>query len=199
MFLKMTLNSLLKSQRLASELKKFKTSDVFDIVVYGSIVKGKENVNDIDIAVILNKKTSLDQKLKLAEALKTKLDFIGKEVDVKVIDISDLLDPNFIARQAILAEGYSLINKKFLHELFGFSVRILFKYSLSKLTYSKKKMFYYALKGRRGQKGLLKLRNGKQISDCVIEVPVEHSEEFRNLFEQQNIEFETKNIVSYVI
>jgi predicted nucleotidyltransferase len=195
----MILNSLLKSRRLTSELKKFKSDVIFDIVIYGSVIKGKEKINDIDIAVILSQKTSLNQKLKLAEELKGKLEFLDIETDIKVIDITDLLDPAFIARQAILAEGFSLLNKKFLHEYFGFSVSILFTYSLSDLTYSEKKMFYYALKGRRGQKGLLELKNSKQISNCAIEVPIIHSEEFRNLFMEHNISFKTKNILSYVI
>jgi len=193
----MILKDLLKSARLKSELKKFKSEDVFDIVVYGSIIKGKEKVNDIDIALILKKKKKLNKKLKLAESFKRKLDFLKADVDVKVIDIIDLLDPTFIARQPIIAEGFSLIKKKFLHELFGFSASVLFTYSLNKLTYSKKKMLYYALKGRRNQKGLLELRKGKQISNCVIEVPLEHSQEFKNLFNQHNIEFKTKNILIY--
>lgn len=195
----MILSNLLKSQRLASELKKFKSDDIFDIVLYGSIAKGKEKANDIDIAVILAKKTNLNQKLKLAEALKRRLDFLEAEIDVKVIDISDLSDPTFLARQAIVAEGFSLINKKYLHELFGFSVSVLFVYSLSNLTYPQKKMFYYALKGRRGQKGLLELRNGKQTSNCVIEVPLKYSEEFRDLFKENHMTFKTKNVLIYLI
>ena len=60
-------------------------------------------------------------------------------------------------------------------------------------------MFYYTLKGRRGQKGLLKLKNGKQISNCVIEVLLEHSEEFKNLFQEHNIDFKIKNVLNYNI
>lgn len=195
----MILNNLLKSQKLISEIKKFKTKDVFDIVIYGSVVKGKEKANDIDVAVILNKKTDLNQKLKLAEALKSRLDFLEFEVDVKVIDITDFLDPTFIARQSILSEGVSLIHKKYLHELFGFSVTTLFTYSLRGLKYSNKKMFYYALKGRRDQKGILELKNGKQISNCAIEVPIKHTEEFKNVFKKHNIEFKTRNLHDYVI
>ena len=172
---------------------------VFDIVLYGSMARGKEEANDIDIAIILSKKQDLSQKLELAELLKRKLDFLKMEVDVKAVDITDLLDPTFVARQAIIAEGFSLLNKQYLHELFGFSVSVLFTYSLSSLTYSQKKMFYYALKGRRGQKGLLRLRNGKQISNCAIQIPLKCTEEFKNLFQKHNIKFQTKHILSYII
>ncbi len=195
----MTLNNLLKSRRLISELKRFSPKEIFDIVVYGSAVKGKEKINDIDIAVILNRNTELNKKLNLAESLKRKLDFLEYEADIKVIDLNDLLDSAFIARQAIVAEGFSLLHKKFLHELFGFSLSNLFEYSLENLAYSKKKMLYYALKGRRGQKGLLELKKGKQISNCVIQVPLEHSEEFADMFQKHGINFKAKKIVDYLI
>lgn len=195
----MNSRDLLKSRKLLSEIRKYRSQDVFDIVVYGSIIRGKEKSNDIDIAVILNKEKSLDHKLTLAQQLRKSINFLGKEVDVKVLDIKDFLDPSFIARQAILAEGFSLLHKKFLHELFGFSISVLFTYSLSRLSYSKKKMFYYALKGRRGQKGLLEERGGKQISDCAIEVPLQHLEEFQTVLHMHDISFKLKYILTYKI
>ena len=195
----MMLKNLSNLPKLKSELKKFNNKDIFDIVIYGSAIKGKEKINDIDIAVILKKETALNKKLEAAESLKRKLDFLETETDVKVIDLKDMLDPFFMARQAILAEGYSLINNKFLHELFGFSLAVLFSYSLSNLSYANKKMFYYALKGRRGQKGLLELRKGNQLSNCVIKIPLEHSEEFKNLFNGHKIEFKTEYILDYML
>ena len=50
-------------------------------------------------------------------------------------------------------------------------------------------MFYYSLKGRRGQKGLLELNDSEQISDCLIKVPIIHIEEFVNLLKKHNIGF----------
>lgn len=182
---------LLKSQKLKSEIKNFKTESIFDIVAYGSVVRGKEKANDLDIAIILNKKEKLNEKLKMAAKLKDGLDFLEIDVDVKTIDILDLLDPTFIARQAILTEGYSLLNRKFLHESFGFNAFTIFTYDLQNLTESQKKMLYYALKGRRGQKGMLKLKGGEQLSNCMIKVPIQHSEEFKSLMKKLKFNYET--------
>lgn len=191
------LKNLLKSQKLISKIKKFKTKDIFDILVYGSIVRGKEKINDIDIAIVLNEKESVNEKLELAEKLKSQLDFLDINVDVKAIDLSDLEDSSFIARQAILAEGYSLIDEKFLNEKFGFKAFVIFNYSLKGLTYSEKKMFYYALKGRRNQKGLLELKGAEMLGDCIIKVLLVDSEEFNELFKRKNIKCKIEKIIEY--
>jgi predicted nucleotidyltransferase len=170
---------------------------MFDILVYGSIVRGKDKVNDIDIVIIFNKKGSVNEKLELAEKLKSQLDFLDINVDVKAVDISDFDDNSFIARQAILAEGYSLIDGKFLHERFGFKAFAIFDYSLGNLNYSQKKMFYYALKGRRGQKGLLELKGAEMLGNCIIKVPLVNSEEFKELFKRRNIEYKMEKSITY--
>lgn len=193
----MILKDLLKSHKLKSEIEKLKTSDMFDIVVYGSVVKGKEKANDIDIAIILNKTEKLNEKLILAEKAKESLNFLEMEVDVKVVDITDLMDSSFIARQAILSEGYSLLNNKFLHESFGFEAFAIFKYEIENLNLSQKKMFYYALKGRRDQKGFLEMNKGEQLSNCLIRIPIQHSEEFKSLLKLNNITFKQENTIGY--
>jgi len=191
------LKSLLKSQKLILKIKKFKTKEMHDILIYGSIVRGKDRVNDIDVVIVFNKKKSVNEKLELAEKLKSQLDFLDVNVDVKSVDISDFEDSSFIARQAILAEGYSLIDRKFLHEKFGFKAFVIFNYSLKNLNYSEKKMFYYALKGRRDQKGLLELKGAEMLSNCIIKVPLANSEEFRELFKRRNTEYKMEKIIEY--
>ena len=194
----MTSKNLLKLQKLTSKIKEFKAKTVFDIVLYGSYIRGKQGIGDVDIAVILNENSNLDYKLTLAESLKSELDFLPKEADIKVIDLNDLIDPSFIARQAILTEGYSILKKKYLHEIFGFSVSIVFKYDISKLNASKKKMFYYALKGRRDSKGLLYSLGAKQVSNCMVAVPIAHSEEFKELFNRNKVPYESSYALSFI-
>ncbi|MBU1004455.1 MAG: nucleotidyltransferase domain-containing protein [Nanoarchaeota archaeon] len=191
------LKNLLKTQKLISLIKEFKTKEIFDIVVYGSLVRGKDKPSDIDIAIVLNEEISVNEKLELAERVKNKLDLLGGNFDVKAIGLSDLYDEGFIARQAILAEGYSLIYEKFLHEKFGFKTSVIFKYKLDKLDYSHKKMFYYALNGRRKQKGLLELKGAKMMGDCVVKVPLIHSEEFKDMFKLNGIDYKIENSVEY--
>ncbi|MFO8015571.1 MAG: nucleotidyltransferase domain-containing protein [Candidatus Woesearchaeota archaeon] len=194
---KMILNRLLKSQELKSTIKAFKNRDVFDIVIYGSVVRGKEDANDIDIAIIMNRQTSAGEKLEISANLREKLEIPGMEIDVKAIDIKDLQDPAFIARQPILAEGYSLISEEFLHKIFGFRAYYAFAYSPKSLTYSQKKTLYYALKGRRGGKGLLQQKGGEQTGACRIRVPIQAAEEFKSIFEQHNAEYRTETEIVF--
>ncbi|MEA3515420.1 MAG: nucleotidyltransferase domain-containing protein [Nanoarchaeota archaeon] len=192
----MILKNLLQSPKLISIFRKFKNREIFDILVYGSIVRGKQRVNDIDIAVILRKKIPLDNKLKMAASLRNKLRFLNIELDVKVIDFADLQDIAFVARESIISEGYSILNKSFLHKLFGFNAYVIFYYKLDNLSPSKKKMFYYVLKGRRGEKGILE-EKGTQVGNCILKIKLQHSEEFKEILEYHNIEYSTEKILTY--
>lgn len=193
----MTLKELLKSFNLKYRAKKERMPLIFDIVVYGSLIRGKTEHNDVDIAVILKKKTALSHKLELASEFKEIMPDLNAALDVKVVDIKDLEDPGFLARSAILAEGFSLINKKFLHERFGFKAYVLFKYSLKRLSPSKKKMFYYALQGRRNQTGLLKIKGGHFAGKGMIEVPITSAEEFKDMMQINNVAYTYETILKY--
>lgn len=182
---------LLNSQTL-NLIKDFKKKriEIWDVVVYGSFARGKINARDVDVAIILSSKTTLNKKLELAQELKYSLNKILKfKIDVKSIDLSDLIDPLFIARKAILAEGFSLTKKKNLAEIFGFEQFYLFSYNLNGLSHSEKVMFQYALKGRRGEKGLLKITKSEQLGKGVIKAPLQHSEEFKSFFEKNKINY----------
>ena len=196
----MILKDLIKSAKLISISKQLikKNHEIWDMVVYGSLVKGKPKPNDIDIAIFLNSKQALNFKLELGQKIKSAFQKeIRLNLDVKVIDLSDLRDPNFLARESILGEGFSLINKKWLSEIFGFKSAYLFHYELKNLNLSQKKMFYYALKGRRGSKGILDRMGGEQLSDGLIKIPIEFSYEFIELLEGYKIRYKINKILTY--
>ena len=191
---------LLDSPELKSEIKKFlkEHKEIWDIAIYGSVIRGKTIIRDIDFAIIFYSKTKLDNKLSLAQKLKQTLSkIIPYEIDIKGIDFYDFFDNAFIARKAILAEGYLLSRKKYQAELFGFEAKYIFSYSLANLNHSKKIMFQYALKGRRGQKGLLEMKGCEQIGRGTISVPVWNSEEFREFLEKQNIKYKILKALIY--
>lgn len=167
---------------------KEKYPEIYDIVIFGSFVRGKLDARDLDLAILFYK-AKLADKLRLAQELKQKLKDSNYEIDVKGVDFNDLLDKDFIARQAIIAESYSLFKKKRLAELLGFSNYYLFAYSLKGLSQSKKIMFQYALKGRRGQKGIIETRNCRQIGRGAVMVPLENSEEFRDFLEKNRVNY----------
>jgi predicted nucleotidyltransferase len=168
-------------------LKLISSKDIFDIVLFGSASKS-DRYNDIDVAIILKVKKTLKEKLEISQQLRNLNP--DHELDVKVIEIDDLLDQNFIARQAILAEGISFQDNRYLHEKFGFKTYAYFNYDISKLTYSKKKTLYYALNGRT-TKGLFKEKNAVSISNTLIKVPLMHSSEFKDFFKLHGCEFKT--------
>ena len=78
----MMLNDLKKC--LESEKKDKK---IFDIVVYGSFVKGKAAPRDIDLAVIFTE-GSLRERLDSLQEVKQKLRKLNKEFDAKQIFLS---------------------------------------------------------------------------------------------------------------
>lgn len=196
----MTLKKLLNLPKLKSISKKFisKNKELFDIVIYGSVVRGKTKTRDVDLAIISAKERTVKEKLHLAQLLKMEIKkILPYEIDLKCIDLDDLLDQTFMARKGILAEGYSLLRNKPLAALFGFEAKSLFAYSLDGLTPSQKTTFQYIMKGRRGQKGLLFSREGEQLGKGVIIIPLKHSEEFKELFNKLKIKCKMHPIIFY--
>lgn len=190
-FSKVILKKLLNSQAL-NLIKSFKEKhlEIWDIAIFGSLIRGKIVPRDIDLIIILNKSTKLQYKLNLAQELKQSLKFFY-ETDVKTIDIKDIFDKNFLARQAIIAEGYLIIRNKFLSELFGFKSYYIFQYSLQNLKTSQKIMFQYALKGRKGrdQKGIVSLKKCEHLGKGIVKVPIESSEEFKEFLEKNKVNY----------
>lgn len=196
----MTLKKLLSLPKLSSTAKKFilKYKFIFDIVIYGSTVRGKTKIRDVDIAIICGKEVSVGEKLELAQVFKTQIKpLLLYEIDVKCVSLSDLTDQTFMARAGISAEGYSLLKKSFLSVQFGFEPRTVFIYSLAGLNNSKKTTFQYVMKGRRGQTGLLVSHNCKHLGSGAIAVPLIHTEEFKQLFERQKIKYKMYSTLFY--
>lgn len=196
----MTFGKLLNLPKLSLTAKIFalKYKSIFDIVIYGSTVKGKTKIRDVDIAIILGKEVSVGEKLELAQVFKTQIkSLLPYEIDVRCISFSDLTDQTFMARAGILAEGYSLLKKSLLPVKFGFEPKNIFIYSLAGLSNSKKTIFQYVMKGRRGKIGLIASRNCKHLGSGAIAVPLIHTEEFKQLFERQKIKYQIYSTLFY--
>ena len=187
----MILKDLLNSQKSIFKEFKRKNKEIFDIVIFGSLARGKEDIRDIDIAIILNELRQLSFKLKLAQSLRHALKFKNINLDVKTFDFKDFQDKSFLARQGIILEGFSITKNRFLSELFGFSSYSLFIYTLKGLSASKKRSFSYILKGRYSH-GLIKTNNIEQLGKGVIKVPIQHTEELIELFDYHKISYKIK-------
>lgn len=172
-----------------------KKNNIGDILVYGSYVRGKADAKDIDIAILLHDKLSANKKLLLCQQLRKS--FGMSSLDVKAVDINDFLDPGFLAREGILAEGRSLLKKDYLAQRFGFEAVAIVEYSLKHHFYSEQKMLYYALQGRTRGTGILAKLNGRLISNGVLEVPTKNYEEIKDLLNEHNAEHKTTFMLKY--
>ena len=94
-------------EKLKKYLKNERGKNIFDIVVFGSLVKGKSSPRDIDILVIFLQgalRERLDAIQEIKNKLKSKFDL---NIDIKQTLLKDLFSPEFLARTGILLEGYS--------------------------------------------------------------------------------------------
>lgn len=160
-------------------------SEIIDIFLFGSMEKGKAHPKDIDILIIFKKKKNLElsQQLRRNIAHSTSL-----TIEITSKTYEELFKPSFMAREAILTEGYSLINKIHFAEGLGYKRAILFIYQLKGKTSSERMRFYYSLYGRTTE-GMLKKLEAVKYTDTVILCPVYNLEKMREYLNSWNIEF----------
>lgn len=180
---------------LESSCKRFKkqNKEVFDIVIYGSSVKGKMDFNDIDLILIFDS-IPLKRRLEVAQNLKFILKKRIKDIDIRTMGIKDFLEDNFLARQGILIEGISLIKNKTLAELIGFKGFSIFTYNLKNLNHTQKTRFTYALSGRNSE-GVLKSSKGISLGRGAVQIPIENSGDFEDFLKKWEINYKIKNIL----
>lgn len=174
-----------------------KSNGIWDVIVYGSYARGKEEAGDIDIAIILPKITAAGIKLALCQQARKMLADKDYKIDAKTADIKDMQDSSFLAREGIIAEGYSLLKNKPLAAIFGFSAFTLVEYSLKKLSKGKQKTLYYALQGRKKGSGVLADYGGRILSKGVLEVPTAHYEKLKYLLDYYGADYKATPCLQY--
>ncbi|EHR79045.1 nucleotidyltransferase [Thermococcus litoralis DSM 5473] len=181
--------------RLMETAKKFKKTHkkVFDIVLYGSSVKGKGEPNDYDFMLILRKARE-DDRFDLAFEFKQRLLDLGfphDKLDVKALNLEDLFDPNYLASPGIIIEGFSLTKGKPIHELLNGESYALFVLDVSRLEGNEKTKFQFALKGRDGKGGIIKELSGRYLGPWVVLVPIEEAYRFKEFLDFWGVKFES--------
>ena len=188
----MLLESLKKTlESEAQKIYKKNKSQIIDIILFGSIIKGKEKPKDVDIIIIFKDKNNLDISYELRKSLEKNIK-IPIEVNSKIY--SELFETNFQAREAILVEGYSLLNKINLADGFGFKSMAMFMYKLINKTKSERMRFYYSLYGRNTE-GILKKLKAIKYTDTIILVPIENKETMKEYLNNWNIEFKETSLL----
>ena len=172
---------------LESESKKFylKNKDrILDVVLFGSLVRGKDKPKDIDILLIFKEKKDLEITHRLRKILEQKIKI---DVEVTSINYNKLFDTKLKIRESFLTEGYSLINKRGIAEGLGFANKVLFNYNLKGKSKSQRMRFYYSLYGRtHDQEGMLGMLFAKTFSETLILCPVESANELEEYFGSWN-------------
>jgi predicted nucleotidyltransferase len=181
-------NKLLKNTKFLSEVDRiFKKNreSIIDIILFGSSVKGKESPKDIDLLVLFNVKKDLD----LCYELRKNLEKIGLNPEIVAKSYKELFETSFKAREAILTEGFSLIEKKFISEGLGYFNAILFRYELKGFNKSDRMRFYYSLYGRGENEGMLKELKSNKFSDSILLCPVDNENRMKEYLESWKIKY----------
>ena len=178
---------ILTDMVLKKALKKLieKEKEVHDIVVFGSIVRGKEKPRDIDVLVIFKKNINKEIEYQVRKEIEKRYEAVS------IISKTEttLFDPAFDARESILFEGKSLLTGVTLGEHYGYASLGMFKYQFKDWTKLQKTKYYYALNGRDGKKGIAQELGCVKLSDGIILVPLYNIEEFRSFLESWKINF----------
>lgn len=184
------LSKLLKNTKFKSIISKYlKKPEVLDIILFGSVVTGKEKPRDLDVLILFKEKEDLETSYELMK----ELSILGiiKDIQVTTKTYSNLYSPNFKARAEILAKGHSLLYKMNLAKRAGYQNYIMFRYELKGLTQSKRMMFYYALNGRNKSKGIINKLNLIKLTNSVFLSPIESSYELSEFLESWALKFQS--------
>jgi predicted nucleotidyltransferase len=168
---------MLKKLKSLSEIKRelreyLESKEVYDVVIFGSYVKGKENPSDIDVAVISDK-------------------------DLKEIDgyhVSFLRPEDFFEKipslvTTLFKEGHSLKSGKSFSESYGFKNKCLFSYWLSDLSDSEKVKTVNFLRGCGKEKGAVEEQGGEWLANGIFICSIDKDYLFENFFMNRKIKF----------
>lgn len=179
------LEKLLKDIKLQKEIKKIFAGNegIIDIVLFGSVVRGKKYPQDIDLLLLFSRK--VDDAV--ASELETLLKATEYKIEITTVTYSDLFSESFLPRDTIF-DGISLISGKKISQGFGYKPFVIFKYSLRGFTNSQRVRFFYTLRGRYG-KGLLKEMGYRFGKDSFL-IFSEKAEEFKKFLESWKITYQ---------
>jgi hypothetical protein len=90
--------------------------------------------------------------------------------------------------------AYSVKSCCFLYETIGLTRMILLSYSLEGLLHSKKTVFGYALRGRDGKSGLLKIFNGKTVGRNSVIIPFSKMKEMLEFLAYWGVSYSTDEV-----
>ncbi len=172
-----------------NKLKKYLKDDKLDdIIIFGSFVKGKSKVNDVDICLVF--KEYDDQ---LIEKILKGLEKDNIEVHITKTKYSDIFeDPGLWS--TLIHEGFSIKKNKELSKILSFNPFFGFEYELTSLDKIQKQSFSHALFGTGGRLNFLEGIDGLRLGKNFIIVPVYQSEKIRDFFDTWKIIYKVRRV-----
>jgi|SRR3989344_2179824 len=171
------------SKNIISKIKyiyKENEKEILDVVLFGSITKGKENPKDIDILIIYKEKENIELNNKIKSLTNT---------SITSTTYQKLFNQTFLAREGYLLNGISLINNMKISDSLGFSSKIIFRYELKGFNKSNRMRFYYAMYGRDYKSGIIKDLNANKFSDSIIIVSSDKEYKIKEFLDLWKIEY----------
>lgn len=181
----MGLKKHLKLQNLKKNLKniyKKNKEKLFDIVLFGSVVKGKEFIGDVDIAVIF--KDEIDRGILKA------VESIREDIHIAYLKLDELYSQGLWV--TLIREGYSLSKNKFLKDLMNLKSFGLFTYNLKNV--KNKSRFSQVLRGYKSE-SILKKVGGEVLKPGVVIVPMDNVEYFRTFLQTWKAKYTLKYVL----
>lgn len=167
-------------QNCQEKLKKLlaKYKELADIFVFGSIVKGKNNPQDIDVALFFKDKMPKELINSIKKEIKA---IIDEEIDIEVLDVYSQL------WLVIAGEGFSVNKNRFMHEFYKVKPVVLYNYSLKKLNSTQKVQF------TRGLNEMINSTEGIKLTRSVVLIPLKNKIKFDEFLNSWSMMYETKS------
>jgi len=157
--------------------------EVIDVVLLG--YSGKEKVSKIGLVIIFKDNNNHTKNI----LLKVKEIFNKKQVRVNINSLlaDDLFKDSLYLK--LIQNGFSIKENKFIRKSLNVETIILLTYDLKTLNHSKKTLFGYALKGRKGKKGFLDSLNGNIVGRNNVLIPINKLNELKEFLKTWQVKY----------
>jgi|SRR3989344_4727768 len=174
---------------IKKECKKYLNKNIVDILLFGSMARGKYDVKDIDICVIFREK----QDVSLINALSNILENKGINAHISMLVIDEFFTRPHSLIRTLLKEGKSLLTNKDLSENLGLEINALYIYNLTSLKKSDRVKFTYLIRGRNDE-GFVRKNKGYFLAPSCFVIPIAHDHEIKQILELWNVKYSRKII-----
>lgn len=186
---------MLKKSKVYSDLKKaaksVKDKNILDVFVFGSYVKGKSMPEDIDVCMVF-RGTIDDSKV---EEFHSKCSKLCLNVHTSPLTVENFFLDVHPLSTTIFSEGISLLDGKSFAQRYGLDSWTLYIYEIAGMKPSEKVKFVYALKGRKGNKGLVREYGGFFASPACFMIPIDKDSEMKEVLDRWKVKYKRKRIL----